>query len=231
VNQVKIVAYTQAKVSAFENIEGGEEDFIAYCARVSNPENQNNSKTAPKLLAYLIKNQHWSPFEMASVTMEIVTTRDISRQILRHRSFSFQEFSQRYAVSEDFSLREARLQDKKNRQNSVHLNPDSTKETAIEGHWYLQQAEIIKRAKEVYKWALEEGIAKEQARAILPEGNTETTVYMAGTLRSWIHYCQLRRANGTQLEHQEIAEMCWKKLESIYPNVIEACESVEASSL
>ena len=218
-SSVNIVAYTQAKVEA--------EDFIAYCARVSNPENQNNSKTAPKLLAYLIKNQHWSPFEMASVTMEIVTTRDISRQILRHRSFSFQEFSQRYAVAETFSLREARLQDKKNRQNSIHLNPNSTKETAIEGHWYLEQAEIIKRAKEVYKWALEEGIAKEQARAILPEGNTETTVYMAGTLRSWIHYCQLRRANGTQLEHQEIAEMCWKKLESIYPNVIEACELVE----
>ena len=213
---VDIIASTLSKVEA--------EDFIAYCARVSNPENQNNSKTAPKLLAYLIKNQHWSPFEMASVTMEIGTTRDISRQILRHRSFSFQEFSQRYAEANSFGLREARLQDKKNRQNSIPLNKENPSHATIEGHWFDQQAEIIKRAKDVYKWALDVGIAKEQARAVLPEGSTETTLYMAGTLRSWIHYCQLRMANGTQEEHREITEACWNKLRCIYPNVVAACE-------
>ena len=213
---VDIVASTQAKVEA--------EDFIAYCARVSNPTNQNNSKTAPKLLAYLIKNQHWSPFEMASVTMEINTTRDISRQILRHRSFSFQEFSQRYAESEDFTLRNTRFQDRKNRQNSIAPNPDSPSHNTIDSHWQHHQTEIIKRAKEAYKWALSVGIAKEQARSVLPEGNTGTTLYMAGTLRSWIHYCQLRMGNGTQKEHQEIAEMCWRKLGCLYPNVVAACE-------
>jgi len=227
VNQVKIVAYTQAKASAFENIEGGEEDFIAYCARVSNPGNQNNTKTAPKLLAYLIKNKHWSPFEMASVTMEITTTRDISRQILRHRSFSFQEFSQRYAVSEDFWLRETRLQDKKNRQNSTPIDLNNKEDVLTNEHWLEQQTELIKRIKSLYNWALDAGIAKEQARAILPEGNTGTTLYMAGTLRSWVHYCQLRGANGTQKEHSEIADLCWEELKSIYPNVIEACELVD----
>ena len=226
-SSVNIVAYTQAKTSAFENIEGGEEDFIAYCARVSNPENQNNSKTAPKLLAYLIKNKHWSPFEMASVTMEITTTSDISRQILRHRSFSFQEFSQRYAVSEDFCLRETRIQDKKNRQNSTPIDPNNRDDVLTNEYWLEQQAELIKRTKSLYKWALDAGIAKEQARAILPEGNTGTTLYMAGTLRSWVHYCQLRGANGTQKEHSEIADLCWEELKSIYPNVIEACELVE----
>jgi len=213
---VDIVASTQAKVEA--------EDFIAYCARVSNPTNQNNSKTASKLLAYLIKNKHWSPFEMASVTMEINTTRDISRQILRHRSFSFQEFSQRYAESEDFTLRNTRFQDRKNRQNSVAPDPNSQSHNTVDSHWQHHQTEIIKRAKEAYKWALSVGIAKEQARSVLPEGNTGTTLYMAGTLRSWIHYCQLRMGNGTQKEHQEIAEMCWRKLGCLYPNVVAACE-------
>ena len=213
---VNIVASTQAKVEA--------EDFIAYCARVSNPTNQNNDKTSSKLLAYLIRNQHWSPFEMASVTMEINTTRDISRQILRHRSFSFQEFSQRYAESEDFTLRNTRFQDRKNRQNSVAPDPNSQSHNTVNSHWQHHQTEIIKRAKEAYKWALSVGIAKEQARSVLPEGNTETTLYMAGTLRSWIHYCQLRMGNGTQKEHQEIAEMCWRKLGCLYPNVVAACE-------
>ena len=213
---VDIVASTQAKVEA--------EDFIAYCARVSNPTNQNNSKTASKLLAYLIKNKHWSPFEMASVTMEINTTRDISRQILRHRSFSFQEFSQRYAESEDFTLRNTRFQDRKNRQNSVAPDPNSQSHNTVDSHWQHHQTEIIKRAKEAYRWALSVGIAKEQARSVLPEGNTGTTLYMAGTLRSWIHYCQLRMGNGTQKEHQEIAEMCWRKLGCLYPNVVAACE-------
>jgi len=213
---VNIVASTQAKVEA--------EDFIAYCARVSNPTNQNNDKTSSKLLAYLIRNQHWSPFEMASVTMEVNTTRDISRQILRHRSFSFQEFSQRYAESENFTLRSTRFQDRKNRQNSIAPDPNSHSHNTIDSHWHHHQTEIIKRAKEAYRWALSVGIAKEQARAVLPEGNTETTLYMAGTLRSWIHYCQLRMGNGTQKEHQEIAEMCWRKLGCIYPSVVAACE-------
>ncbi|SVC09500.1 uncharacterized protein METZ01_LOCUS262354 [marine metagenome] len=161
---------------------------------------------------------------MASVTMEINTTRDISRQILRHRSFSFQEFSQRYAESEDFTLRNTRFQDRKNRQNSVAPDPNSQSHNTVDSHWQHHQTEIIKRAKEAYKWALSVGIAKEQARSVLPEGNTETTLYMAGTLRSWIHYCQLRMGNGTQKEHQEIAEMCWRKLGCLYPNVVAACE-------
>ena len=178
--------------------------LIAYAARVSNPSNQINDETAPKLLKYLIKNSHWSPFEMVSITMEITTTRDISRQILRHRSFSFQEFSQRYAKSSNFIDREARLQDNKNRQNSV-----VTDDIYLKENWNMKQHEVIHKAKEVYEWALENGIAKEQARAVLPEGNTETTLYMAGTLRSWIHYYQLRSKNGTQKEHSDIAIKCW----------------------
>ena len=175
-------------------------ELVAYAARVSNPDNQNNTKTAPGLLRYLIKHGHWSPFEVVSVTMEIKTTRDIARQILRHRSFSFQEFSQRYAVSEEFVTRETRLQDLQNRQNSIEIGEEiEARQTAEE--WNMKQAKLINLVKENYKWALEKGIAKEQARAILPEGNTMSTLYMAGTLRSWIHYCELRRANGTQKEH------------------------------
>ena len=196
-------------------------ELIAYAARVSNPGNQNNADTAPKLLKYLIKNAHWSPFEMVSVTMEIKTTRDISRQILRHRSFSFQEFSQRYAVSENYVDREARLQDPKNRQNSVE-----TDDKYLQEDWNMKQHEVVNKAREVYEWALEKGIAKEQARAVLPEGNTETTLYMSGTLRSWVHYCELRMANGTQKEHMDIAKKCWEVIKHHFPDVAEAVEEL-----
>ena len=196
--------------------------LIAYAARVSNPSNQINDETAPKLLKYLIKNSHLSPFEMVSITMEITTTRDISRQILRHRSFSFQEFSQRYAKSSNFIDREARLQDNKNRQNSVVTDDRDLKE-----NWNMKQHEVIRKANEVYEWALENGIAKEQARAVLPEGNTETTLYMAGTLRSWIHYYQLRSKNGTQKEHSDIAIKCWDIIKQHFPDVAEAVEELQ----
>ena len=196
--------------------------LIAYAARVSNPSNQINDETAPKLLKYLIKNSHWSPFEMVSITMEITTTRDISRQILRHRSFSFQEFSQRYAKSSNFIDREARLQDNKNRQNSVVTDDRDLKE-----NWNMKQHEVIRKANEVYEWALENGIAKEQARVVLPEGNTETTLYMAGTLRSWIHYYQLRSKNGTQKEHSDIAIKCWNIIKQHFPDVAEAVEELQ----
>ena len=195
--------------------------LIAYAARVSNPENQNNEKTAPKLLKYLIKNEHWSPFEMVSATLEIKTTRDISRQIIRHRSFSFQEFSQRYAESTDFEVRDCRLQDVKNRQNSIEAD-----DPELADWWKLAQEELISKSKLIYQTALDHGIAKEQARAVLPEGNTETTLYMAGTLRSWIHYCKLRRANGTQLEHIKIADQCWDVLSWHFPDVAEAVEDL-----
>ena len=195
--------------------------LIAYAARVSNPDNQNNPKTASKLLGYLIKHEHWSPFEMVSVTMEITTTRDISRQIIRHRSFSFQEFSQRYAKSTNFETRECRLQDEKNRQNSIE-----TEDRELAESWNMAQKAVINAAKDAYKWALENGIAKEQARAVLPEGNTETTLYMSGTLRSWIHYCKLRRSNGTQKEHMIIADQCWDVLSQHFPDVAKAVEEL-----
>ena len=199
-------------------------ELVAYAARVSNPDNQNNTKTAPGLLRYLIKHGHWSPFEVVSVTMEIKTTRDIARQILRHRSFSFQEFSQRYAVSEEFVRRETRLQDLQNRQNSIEIGEEiEARQTAEE--WNMKQAKLINLVKENYKWALEKGIAKEQARSILPEGNTMSTLYMAGTLRSWIHYCELRRANGTQKEHMLVADKCWDVLETHFKDVVKAVES------
>ena len=195
--------------------------LIAYAARVSNPDNQNNPKTASKLLGYLIKHEHWSPFEMVSVTMEITTTRDISRQIIRHRSFSFQEFSQRYAKSTNFETRECRLQDEKNRQNSIE-----TEDKELAESWNMAQKTVINAAKDAYKWALENGIAKEQARAVLPEGNTETTLYMSGTLRSWVHYCKLRMANGTQKEHIEVAEQCWDVISQHFPDVAKAVEEL-----
>lgn len=198
------------------------EEFVAWCARVSNPSNQNNTSTANKLVSYLIKNQHWSPLEMVHISMEIKTTRDIARQILRHRSFSFQEFSQRYAdptKSLKFTTREARLQDTKNRQNSVESTDSRLNET-----WNMLQQELINTARNTYNWAINNGIAKEQARAVLPEGCTESVMIMAGTLRSWIHYCQLRRANGTQKEHQIIAEKCWDIIGQHFPNVVKACE-------
>lgn len=202
----------------------GADEFVAYCARVSNPGNQNNSKTAAGLLKYLIKNDHWSPFEMVSVTMEIQTTRDISHQIVRHRSFSYQEFSQRYAVSDTFETREARLQDPKNRQNSIELDKGLTEDKMLSEMWNMKQTEALRKNRETYEWALQQGIAKEQARAVLPEGLTGTTLYMAGTLRSWIHYCQLRMANGTQKEHQQIAELCWDIIGTHFPSVIKAYE-------
>lgn len=197
------------------------EELVAYAARVSNPSNQNNAKTAGKLVRYLIRENHWSPLEMVHLTLEITTTRDISRQIIRHRSFSFQEFSQRYAKSESFEVREARLQDLKNRQNSVALTEDNVE---LSQQWRDKQSELLQQSKEVYNWALDNGIAKEQARAVLPEGNTETTLYMAGTLRSWIHYCDLRMGNGTQKEHMDVAKQCWELIGVHFPDVIKALE-------
>ena len=192
------------------------EELVAYCARVSNPSNQNNTTTSKKLLRYLSREKHWSPFEMVSACLEIETTRDIARQILRHRSFSFQEFSQRYAdpVEDlDFSnLRDARLQDTKNRQNSIDTNdPD------LKLEWLKKQSEVVSAAKNSYKWAIENGIAKEQARSVLPEGMTGSRLYMNGTLRSWMHYIELRSGNGTQKEHQEVALECGKVLSEIFP--------------
>lgn len=201
-------------------------DLIAYAARVSNPENQNNTKTSSKLLRYLIKEGHWSPFEMVSVTMEIKTTRDISRQIIRHRSFSFQEFSQRYAVSEKFSVtREARKQHPTNHQLSMQ-DEDPVKQKKAQEIFSEMQAEVARVAKDHYEMALNSGIAKEQARALLPEGLTQTTLYMAGTLRSWVHFCELRRGHGTQKEHMEVADQCWDILGVHFADVVKAMEEV-----
>lgn len=190
-------------------------DLIAYCARVSNPNNQYNTETSEKLIKYLIKNSHWSPLEMVSACMEIETTRDIARQILRHRSFSFQEFSQRYADPTkdlNFEVREARLQDTKNRQNSIETDDED-----LNAEWHWRQNELILLATRHYEWAIENGIAKEVARALLPEGLTMSRMYMNGTLRSWIHYCQLRSSNGTQKEHMDIAKECAKVIHKIFP--------------
>ena len=190
-------------------------DLIAYCARVSNPSNQMNMETSDRLLNYLVKHKHWSPFEMASATIEVETTRDIARQILRHRSFSFQEFSQRYADPTkdlDFVTREARLQDPKNRQNSIEADHDG-----LEIEWHKRQREVIKAATDAYSWAISNGIAKEQARVVLPEGNTLSRLYVNGTLRSWIHYIELRGANGTQQEHMDIAHAVADVIAEIFP--------------
>jgi len=191
---------------------------VAYVARVSNPANQNNKETAEKLVRYLIKNQHWSPLEMVNICLEIETTRDIARQILRHRSFSFQEFSQRYADASQlgFEVREARLQDTKNRQNSIE-----TDDQQLADAWCQRQNKIIADVEDAYQWALNNGIAKEQARAVLPEGMTGSRIYMNGTLRSWIHYIQLRSANGTQKEHREIALACASEIGIIFPMIKE----------
>ena len=190
---------------------------VAFVARVSNPANQDNNDTAEKLVRYLIKHQHWSPLEMVNVCLEINTTRDIARQILRHRSFSFQEFSQRYAVVEnEFEYREARLQDQKNRQNSIETESDYIKE-----RWEQEQASVVLRVQQAYDWAIKNGIAKEQARVVLPEGMTPSRLYMNGTLRSWVHYIQLRSANGTQKEHQEIAIACAEAIGPIFPMIEE----------
>ena len=195
------------------------DEFIAYVARVSNPSNQNNTLTAQKLLRYLAKHKHWSPFEMVNVVVEIETTRDIARQILRHRSFSFQEFSQRYADPTSdlgFETREARLQDHKNRQNSIATTDDH-----LAKQWQDVQEDLIRTARESYEWAIRNGIAKEQARAVLPEGNTISRMYMNGTLRSWIHYCQLRCGPETQKEHREIAYAIWHQLIKEFPSLKE----------
>jgi thymidylate synthase (FAD) len=195
---------------------------IAYAARVSNPANQNNFETAEKLVRYLIKNQHWSPLEMVSICLEIETTRDIARQILRHRSFSFQEFSQRYAVADiGFELREARMQDMKNRQNSIEIDFEDDKNRQLAYQWEVLQNSIVERVNNAYKWALDHGIAKEQARAILPEGMTVSRMYMNGTLRSWVHYIQLRTEKGTQKEHREVALECANVIENIFPMIKE----------
>jgi thymidylate synthase (FAD) len=210
-NDAKIIALTYPLMQ-----DMGAQDFVAYCARVSNPTNQNNTETAEKLLKYLVRNQHWSPFEMVNVVMEINTTRDIARQILRHRSFSFQEFSQRYAAVDALYsgpiFREARLQDTKNRQNST-----STEDEELQRDWLDAQRSIWYRAYDTYQLALDAGIAKEQARALLPEGLTPSRLYMNGTLRSWIHYCQLRMGNGTQKEHAEVARSAWQELLPHFP--------------
>lgn len=212
---VRLVSYSQPTESfASQGIDDAQE-LIAYCARVSNPSNQFNTDTSEKLIKYLVKHAHWSPLEMVSACMEITTTRDIARQILRHRSFSFQEFSQRYADPTkdlDFVLRDARLQDPKNRQNSIE-----TDNTELQARWQAMQQRVINEAKYVYNWAIENGIAKEQARAVLPEGNTVSRLYMNGTVRSWIHYIDLRRENGTQKEHQDIALACAKAISEIFP--------------
>jgi thymidylate synthase (FAD) len=196
------------------------QELIAYCARVSNPSNQLNTETSEKLIKYLVNHQHWSPLEMVSACIEITTTRDIARQILRHRSFSFQEFSQRYADPTkdlNFVHREARLQDPKNRQNSVEIPGWTLKEQLLIDEWRHQQEYVIRAAQDAYEWAIRNGIAKEQARAVLPEGLIESRIYMNGTLRSWIHFIELRSANGTQKEHQEVALACAQAISSIFP--------------
>ena len=213
--KVRLVSYSKPTIE-FEN-EGitDVQELVAFCARVSNPSNQNNNETSQKLIKYLINNKHWSPLEMVTACIEIETTRDIARQILRHRSFSFQEFSQRYAdPTKDLSfvLKEARLQDNKNRQNSI----DTDNET-LKSEWINKQKKLIDLSLKTYKWAIDNGIAKEQARAVLPDGNTVSRMYMNGTLRSWVHYIELRSSNGTQKEHMEIAKSIAKIISDIFP--------------
>lgn len=213
--KVELISYSQPAEYFAENTT----ELVAFCARVSNPGNQSNKDTSEKLIRYLIKNQHWSPLEMVNMCLEIETTRDIARQMLRHRSFSFQEFSQRYAdPTKDlaFVLREARLQDPKNRQNSIELD-GTLGQALISDEWMFKQKELVAHAIEVYNWAVAKGIAKEQARAVLPEGNTVSRLYMNGTLRSWIHYIQLRSANGTQKEHMQIAQKCAEVIAKVFP--------------
>ena len=217
---IRLVSYTQPsedfKKQGLENVQ----DLIAFCAKVSNPTAQINKETSERLIKYLIKHQHWSPLEMANAVLEIETTRDIARQILRHRSFSFQEFSQRYAnpvTDLEFETRDARLQDEKNRQNSIALDPTNEDQMILQMDWNEKQEAVIAAAKEAYRWAIANGIAKEQARAVLPEGNTMSRMYMNGTLRSWMHYIELRGANGTQQEHMDIAHAIAEGIAEIFP--------------
>ena len=223
-SQVNLIGIT--KPSAYTGCSTAQE-LVAWCARVSNPANQNNHQTGPKLVRSLMRDQHWSPLEVVNVSIEIRTTRDIARQILRHRSFSFQEFSQRYSdPTKDlgFVRREARLQDKRNRQNSIELTPD---ENRLNEEWNVVQQQAINAAEFAYKWATSRGIAKEQARSVLPEGCTESVLIMNGTLRSWVHYCQLRTKWDTQKEHREIAEKCWNIIAQHFPDIDAALKEIE----
>jgi len=216
---VKLISYSKPSDDMINEGLTNAQDLVAFCARVSNPSNQFNKETSEKLIKYLVKHKHWSPLEMVSACLEIETTRDIARQILRHRSFSFQEFSQRYAdPTKDLSfvLREARLQDDNNRQNSIDMEP-TTGNTMIQDEWMRRQKDIIAMVTESYEWAISNGIAKEQARAILPEGNTVSRLYMNGTVRSWIHFIELRSGNGTQKEHMLVARECAKVIAEVFP--------------
>jgi len=214
---VKLISYSQPVATTSSANSQSLQDIVAFCARVSNPSNQHNTETNERLIRYLIKNNHWSPLEMVSVCLEIETTRDIARQILRHRSFSFQEFSQRYAIADlGFEYKEARIQDTKNRQNSIE-----TEDARLQQLWTTMQDKVADTAETAYHWAIDNGIAKEQARAVLPEGMTVSRLYMNGTLRSWVHYIQLRSGNGTQREHQEVALKCAEAIKSIFPMIEE----------
>jgi thymidylate synthase (FAD) len=219
---VRLVSYSQPTAEFADMGITDAQELIAYCARVSNPANQFNTETSERLIRYLVRHQHWSPLEMVSACCEIVTTRDIARQILRHRSFSFQEFSQRYAdptaeLDEAFVLREARFQDTKNRQNSVDFDMTDQAQKLLAIEWERAQKRVLYAVKKEYKWAIDNGIAKEQARAVLPEGLTVSRMYMNGTLRSWIHYIELRASNGTQKEHMDIARACAQAITAIFP--------------
>jgi thymidylate synthase (FAD) len=217
---VKLLSYSQPTAEFADLGIDNAQELIAYCARVSNPSNQLNTETSEKLIRYLVKHAHWSPLEMVSACVEITTTRDIARQILRHRSFAFQEFSQRYADPTkdlNFVTREARLQDTKNRQNSVELDMADSGQRELARLWEEKQQAVIRAAREAYTWAVTNGLAKEQARVVLPEGNTESRVYMNGTLRSWVHFIELRAGNGTQKEHQLVAVACAKAIAAIFP--------------
>jgi len=217
---VKLVSYSQPTAEFAGLGVDDAQELIAYCARVSNPSNQLNTETSEKLIRYLVKHAHWSPLEMVSACVEITTTRDIARQILRHRSFSFQEFSQRYADPTkdlNFITREARLQDTRNRQNSVELDMADPEQRELARLWEEKQQAVIRAAREAYTWAVSNGLAKEQARAVLPEGNTESRVYMNGTIRSWVHFIELRAGNGTQKEHQLVALACAKAIAAVFP--------------
>ena len=224
--KIQLVSYSQPTQEFADQGVADAQELIAYCARVSNPANQLNTETSEKLIKYLVRHQPWSPLEMVSACMEITTTRDIARQILRHRSFSFQEFSQRYAdptqeLDEAFVLREARFQDTRNRQNSVELDLSDEQQRLIAYEWERAQKRVLFSVKQEYSWAIKNGIAKEQARAVLPEGLTISRMYMNGTLRSWIHYIELRAANGTQKEHMEIARACAEAITAIFPMAAE----------
>jgi thymidylate synthase (FAD) len=217
---VRLLSYSQPTEQFADVGIDDAQELIAYCARVSNPSNQLNTETSEKLIRYLVKHAHWSPLEMVSACVEITTTRDIARQILRHRSFAFQEFSQRYADPTkdlNFVVREARLQDTKNRQNSVELDLSDPGQRELARLWEEKQQAVIRAAREAYTWAVSNGLAKEQARVVLPEGNTESRVYMNGTLRSWVHFIELRSGNGTQKEHQLVALACAKAIAEIFP--------------